>query len=225
MKTIAIIPSGGRGTRIGYTLPKQYIKINSKELIAYILHTFQSCNLVDEIIVASETQYFDLLFKLKDKYNFTKIIKIVEGGNKRQDSVYNALLSTEAADDDLIIIHDAARPLLSNELLKKAIHSAGKFDSVVVAIKAHDTLLKGKQTVKEYISRDDIYYVQTPQIFRYKILLEAMQKAKEDNFYGTDESMLVKRASCKIHIVKGETLNFKITTKADLEMFKKLVHN
>lgn len=225
MKTIAIIPSGGRGTRIGYTLPKQYIKINSKELIAYILHTFQNCGLVDEIIVASEMQYFDLLFKLKDKYNFTKVIKIVEGGNKRQDSVYNALLHSEADDGDLIIIHDAARPLLSNELLKKAIHSAEKFDSVVVAIKAHDTLLKGKQIVKEYISRDDIYYVQTPQIFRYKILLKAMQKAKEDNFYGTDESMLVKRASCKIHIVKGETLNFKITTKADLEMFKKLVNN
>ena len=121
MKTIAIIPAGGKGLRAGNTLkgtatPKQYLKINSKELIVYTLQTFQKNKLIDKIIVAAEPEYFDILIKLVKKYKLTKLKLIVEGGATRQDSVYNALLSSEAEPNDLIVVHDAARALLPNEI-------------------------------------------------------------------------------------------------------------
>ena len=132
--------------------------------------------------------------------------------------------SLDAEDEDLIIVHDAARPLLPLNLLTNAIKSAKKFDNIVVALKAKDTLVKGDSTIEEYIERDDIYYVQTPQIFRYKILIDAMIKAENENFLGTDESMLVKRASYKINIIEGSSLNFKITTNSDLDLFRLIVN-
>lgn len=224
MKTIAIIPSGGIGKRINSSLPKQYISVNGKELISYTLNVFQQCNLVNEIVVAAQPDYFDLLENIKQRDKILKLTNVVKGGLERQTSVYNAMKSLDAGDEDLIIVHDAARPLLPPDILTNAIKSAEKFDNIVVALKAKDTLVKGDSTIEEYIERDDIYYVQTPQIFRYKILIDAMIKAENENFLGTDESMLVKRASYKINIIEGSSLNFKITTNSDLDLFRLIVN-
>jgi 2-C-methyl-D-erythritol 4-phosphate cytidylyltransferase len=222
MKTIAIIPAGGKGKRGGTETPKQYLKFHHKELIAYTLEVFQKNNLVDEIIISAEPSYFSLLEEIKQKYKLTKISKIVEGGDERQDSVYNALKSLKANDDDLVAVHDAARPLLPDTILTKAIRTAKEKGNALVCLKARDTLLKGDKIVKEYVDRSEIYYVQTPQIFRFKDLKKAMKKAYEQNFIGTDESMLVKELGIDINIVEGSMLNFKVTTATDLEMFEKL---
>jgi 2-C-methyl-D-erythritol 4-phosphate cytidylyltransferase len=224
MKTIAIIPSGGVGSRFLSSIPKQYVKVLGKELIVYTLEVFQKCKLVDEIIIAAQSEYFDLLNNLKQKYNINKISKIIEGGKERQNSVNNALNNCSLSNDDLVVVHDAARPLLSQTLLEKAIRLANKSDSVVVAIKAKDTLLKGNNNkVENYIDRNSIYYVQTPQIFRYKILNEAFEIANKTNFLATDESMLVKNIGIDVNILEGDSTNFKITTKSDLELFEKII--
>ena len=225
MKTFVIIPAGGKGKRGGTTTPKQYIRFHGKELIVYTLEVFQKNNLVDEIIVAAEPPYFSLLNKIAKDYNLTKISQIVEGGEERQDSVHNALKSIKADDSDLIAVHDAARPLLPESILTKAINTAKEKGNALVCIKARDTLLKGDQTVKEYVDRSEIYYVQTPQIFRYKDLKKAMKKAYEKNFIGTDESMLIKELGIgiDIYIIEGSMLNFKVTTMTDIEMFEKLI--
>lgn len=228
MENIAIIPAGGKGLRTGITLkgnaaPKQYLKVNGKELIVYTLQTFQKNKLIDRIIVAAEPEYFDLLIRLAKKYKLTKLKLIVEGGLTRQDSVYNALLSSQAGSDDLIVVHDAARALLPDAVLTNAIVSAKEKGNALVCIKAKDTLIKGNNTVKEYLNRDEVYYVQTPQIFKYKDLLRAMNKAYRENFTGTDESMLVKRTKRKVNIVEGSVFNFKVTTKEDIDLFKKLI--
>ncbi len=223
MKTVAIIPSGGIGSRFNSPIPKQYIKVLGKEIIGYTLEVFQNCNLIDEIIIPAHESYFDLLNKIKKEYNFSKISTIIESGKERQDSVYNGLISQIFDEKDLIVVHDAARPLLSHTLLEKAIENASKYDSIVVAIEARDTLIKANDTVIDYVDRSKIYYAQTPQIFRYNILRESFKLAKENNFIGTDESMLVKNADYNVNIVKGEFKNFKITTKSDLETFAKLV--
>ncbi|MFN3873496.1 MAG: 2-C-methyl-D-erythritol 4-phosphate cytidylyltransferase [Ignavibacterium sp.] len=229
MSVIAIIPAGGKGLRAGsadkkgIATPKQYLRINGKELIAYTLETFQKNKLIDKIIIAAEPSYFDFLLRIVTKYKFSKVKLIVEGGETRQHSVYNALLSSQAKDNDVIVVHDAARALLPDKILTSSIRAAKEKGNALVCIKAKDTLIKAHKYVDEYLNRDEVYYVQTPQIFRYRELLRAMNKAFKENFIGTDESMLVKKLGRKINIVEGSVFNFKITTKEDIEMFEKLV--
>ena len=226
MRVFAIIPAGGKGKRSGTETPKQYLKFHGKELIAYTLEVFQKNIFIDEVIIAAEPEYFSLLEGIKKKFNLTKISKIVEGGEERQDSVYNALNSISADDDDLIAVHDAARPLLPDDILTEAFKTAKEKGNSLVCLKARDTLLKGDQVVREYVDRSEIYYVQTPQIFKYGDLMKAMKKAYEKNFIGTDESMLIKEIGIDINIVEGSMLNFKVTTMTDIEMFEKLTtHN
>jgi len=223
MKTIAIIPAGGKGVRSGLSAPKQYLKFYGKELIAYTIDVFQKNILIDEIIIAAEKKYHPLLEKLRKKYRFTKIKKIVEGGNERQDSVNNALQSAGADKDDLIVVHDAARPLIPQEVLSIAINTAVVKGNALVCSKSKDTVVKGTITVESYLNRDEIYNVQTPQIFKYKDLKKAMEKAYSQKFTGTDESILIKRMGKKIYIVEGSLLNFKVTTRTDLIMLKRIL--
>lgn len=225
MKVFAIIPSGGLGKRMNNPLPKQYLKFHGKELIVYTLEVFQKCSLIDEIILSAQKDFFSLLNELKEKYSLTKLAKIVEGGTERQHSVFNALKSINAKDDDMIAVHDAVRPLLPQNVLTDAIETAKECGGCVVALKAKDTLIKGNDSVSSYVDRNEIYYAQTPQIFRYKILLDAMQKAKEENFIGTDESMLVHRCGYKVKIVEGSSLNFKITNQDDIKLFEIISDN
>jgi len=223
MKVFAIIPAAGKGSRSGNSIPKQYIKFKGKELIAYTLELFQKNKNIDEIIIPADLDYFDLLNKIKKKYNLSKVQKILRGGNERQDSVYNALRQIKAEKDDLVLVHDAARPLLPDEILDIAIAAAKRKGNAVVCIKAGDTLIQGNDTIKKYIDRKEVYYVQTPQIFKYTDLSKAMEQAFVRNFYGTDESMLVKKIGKKIYIVEGSPLNFKITTKSDLRLFSMII--
>lgn len=222
MTTIAIIPAGGKGLRSGSATPKQYLKVNGKEVIVYTLQTFQKNKLIDRIVIAAEPEYFNLLIKLVKKYKLNKVDLIVEGGNTRQDSVYNAVLSSGADANDLLVVHDVARALLPEAVLSNAILTAMKKGNALVCIKAKDTLVKGKKFVDEYLNRDEVYYAQTPQIFKYHDLERALGKAHSEQFVGTDESILVKRIGKKVNMVEGSVYNFKITTKEDVELFKKL---
>ncbi len=224
MNTIAVIPAGGKGIRSGNAAPKQYLKFNDKELIVYTLDIFQQNEMIDEIIISAEGNYINLLNDLKEKYNLSKVSKVVEGGDTRQDSVYNGLKSlTDAADNDLIAVHDAARPLLPREVLTDAVQTAKQKGNALVCIKAKDTLIKGNKVVESYLDRDEVYYVQTPQIFPYSVLMQAMKNAYKNNFIGTDESMLVRQIGEKVNIVEGSVYNFKVTTADNIEMFERLV--
>ncbi len=225
MKTVAIIPSGGSGKRAGTQLPKQYLNFHGSEMIVYTIQAFQLSDSIDEIVIAADPYYFPLLEKIKSDYGFSKMSMIVPGGNERQDSVYNALKSIDCSDSDLIAVHDAARPLISGELLEKAVISAKSFDNIVVALKAKDTLIKGSDEVETYLDRSDVYYAQTPQIFRYCNLKYAFDEAYKAEFYGTDESMLVQRVGFKVKIIEGSYLNLKITSAEDLRIFEMLSRN
>lgn len=223
MRTFAIIPAGGKGKRTGKNLPKQYLKIFGKEIIAYTLEVFHKSPLIDEIIIAAEPSYFSRLLKIKEKYKLSKISKIIPGGKERQDSVFNALSAIQAKKTDIVLVHDAARPFLSAKILSEAIIAAKKKGNAVVCIKARDTLINGDGCVENYINRDTVYYVQTPQIFKYADLTAAFEKAKAENFIGTDESALAKNAGFTVNIVEGSLLNFKITTADDIDVFKRLM--
>lgn len=223
MKVYAIIPSGGLGLRTSNPLPKQYVKIRGKEIIAYTLEVFQKCDSIDEIVVAAKKEFFELLDSIKEKYKLTKLKRPVEGGNERQYSVINAVRSLNAAKDDIIAIHDAVRPLLSIEILDNAIRMAKEYGSAIVVLKAKDTLIKGDSEITSYLNRDEVYYVQTPQVFRYEIFNKAVKKAEVTNFLGTDESMLVHNSKHPIKILTGSSFNFKITSDDDMKMFDMLI--
>lgn len=223
MRIYAVIPAGGIGTRSGFNLPKQYLKINGKELIAYTLDVFQKNRSVDEIVISADPFYFKLLDKIKKKYSFSKLSGLVKAGKERQDSVYNGLTSLSASANDIVIVHDAVRPLLPAKVLSDAIKTAKEKGNAVVCIKAKDTLIHGKDLVEKYIEREEVCYVQTPQIFEYSVLKKAMDKAFKDEFRGTDESMLVQRLNKKINIVEGSVFNFKVTSKDDIKLLSKLI--
>ena len=130
MNCIAIIPAGGKGLRIGLATPKQYLKVNGKEIIVYTLQTFQKNKLINKIIIAAEPEYFSLLIELVKKYKLSKVKLIVEGGSTRQQSVYNAVLSSGAEDNDLLVVHDAARALIPNDVLTNAIFLQRKMETL-----------------------------------------------------------------------------------------------
>ena len=223
MKIFAIIPAAGKGIRSGKATPKQYLKFNNKELIVYTLEIFQRNEAINEIVVSAEEKYFNLLNNIKEKYNLTKVFGILKGGKTRQDSVYNALKSISGVSgDSIIVVHDAARPLLPQTVLTNAINTAREKGNALVCIKARDTLIKGDRVVESYVDREEFYYVQTPQIFQYSVLIEAMKNAYENDFVGTDESVLVRRLGEKVNIVEGSVYNFKVTTAEDMEMFERL---
>ncbi len=223
MKTIAIIPAGGKGLRSGFAAPKQYLKFYGKELIVYTLDVFQRNKLIDEIVISASNEYIPLIEKLRIKYKLSKISGIVRGGKERQDSVFNALKSVNANKEDLIAVHDAARPLLPSKILTSAVQKAKEKGNALVCLKTKDTLVKAADSVRTYLNREEIYQVQTPQIFSYGDLLKAMEKAYADKFYGTDESMLIRRTGKKVNLAEGSLLNFKVTTKEDIELLKKLL--
>jgi 2-C-methyl-D-erythritol 4-phosphate cytidylyltransferase len=223
MRIFAIIPAGGKGTRSGFNLPKQYLKLNGKELIAYTLEVFQKNRSVDEIIISADPFYFKLLEKIKQKYSFSKLTRLVEAGKERQDSVYNGLNSLSASAGDIILVHDAVRPLLPAYVLSGAIKTAREKGNALVCLKAKDTLIRGIDLVEKYLDRNEVCYVQTPQIFEYSLLRRAMDKAYKDKFRGTDESMLIRRLNEKINIVEGSVFNFKVTSKEDIKLLSKLI--
>jgi 2-C-methyl-D-erythritol 4-phosphate cytidylyltransferase len=218
LKTFAIIPAGGSGKRTGLNTPKQFLKLSGKELIVYTLELFQKNKLIDNIVVAVPLSYFGLLEKIKNKYKLKKIINIVESGRERQDSVYSALKSIKAEDNDLIVVHDAARPFLPEKILTSAVKIAQKKGNALVCTKVKDTLINNQSNKISYIDRNRVFYVQTPQVFKYKELKLAMKSAYKEKFIATDESMLISRKGKKINLVEGSILNFKVTTKEDIQL-------
>jgi len=224
MSISVIIPAGGKGLRLGGNIPKQYRKVLGKDIIVYTLEIFEANDSVNDIIIACEADYFYKLNSIIKKYKFRKNYKLVEGGNERQDSVFNAISSLNCNKNDLVIVHDAARPLLSNSILTSAIKSAKKFGNAVVGIKSKDTLIEVSDEKTAFLNRNNIYQIQTPQIFKYEIIKDAYLEAYKSGFYGTDDSMLVMRLGHKINYVEGSIRNFKITTSEDLILFKELIN-
>jgi 2-C-methyl-D-erythritol 4-phosphate cytidylyltransferase len=220
VKTIVIIPAAGSGKRFLSDTPKQFLKINGKEILVHTILKFQKAKKVDKIIVSVNKDYFDRCKKLIKKFKLTKVIDIVEGGKERQDSVYLALKSIKAEPNDLICVHDAVRPLISSKDIDELIEFASKKKAVIAAKKAVDTVKTGFSFVETTLDRDKIWLVETPQIFTYKILSEAFAKAYEEGFLGTDESSLVERLGVKVYFYQIQSENRKITLRKDLEFAK-----
>ncbi|MBN2190638.1 MAG: 2-C-methyl-D-erythritol 4-phosphate cytidylyltransferase [Candidatus Aureabacteria bacterium] len=218
----AIIAGGGTGRRFGGSECKQFVDINGKPLIYYAIYPFQESALFDDIIVvlpAGHTAAFkkDVL----DKFRFDKVGKVITGGKDRQDSVFNALNSVSAG-TDLVAVHDAARPFVTGALIEKLVKSMDGHDGVIPGVKILQTVKqidKASYVVKT-LDRDFIVEIQTPQVFKYRVLKEAYENVIKKNIKVTDDSAAVELAKGKVKIIEGDHINRKITYREDLDWMK-----
>jgi len=220
-----IIAAGGSGTRMNSAIPKQFISVSGKPLIVYTLSVFNDHKDIDEIIVACHEQYID---ELKDWilfYGLNKVARIVPAGKSRQESVYNGL-NAVSLKTKIVLIHDAARPLVTGSIIGENILAAELHGAVTTAVISDDTLVKSENGlfIDEPLSREMIYRIQTPQSFKYKIIKDAHEKNKY-NPPAADDCGLVSDSGGKIAIVKGDKINFKITTEDDLSLFEKIINS
>ncbi|MEI6205144.1 MAG: 2-C-methyl-D-erythritol 4-phosphate cytidylyltransferase [Desulfuromonadales bacterium] len=221
-KSIALIPAAGMGKRMCASINKQYLLLNGLPIIARTISVFDKSPLIDAIylvIPADEIVY--CREQVVDSCNFTKIVTIVPGGRERQNSVMNGLNAMRASvdDNDVILIHDGVRPLITEAILRESIAGARMHDGALVAVPVKDTI----KTVRDGIvidtpPRETLWQAQTPQAFRFGIIHGAHLSAEADGFIGTDDASLIERTGGKVCIVRGDYRNIKITTPEDLLM-------
>ena len=212
---IAIILASGSGSRIkSSNLPKQFVVVNDKPILFYSVLTFEKCSYIDQIIIVSNEDYFDFINKWINLLNISKVSNLVKGGNSRQESSYLGVTSVNACEDDIILIHDAARPLISEEIIINNIKAAKEHKSVITAIKSTDSIVSIQDG---YLNREHIYSVQTPQTFKFKDIKSAHESAVKNGILNaSDDASLFDEKPC---IVEGSKINFKITNDEDLSYF------
>jgi 2-C-methyl-D-erythritol 4-phosphate cytidylyltransferase len=222
MKVGAIIPAAGRGKRIGASVPKQFLEIQGKPLLHHTLTVFASCKLIDYVVLVMPRADVDEMGE--DWLNKYEIVReVVVGGEQRQDSVYNGFNSLEEG-TDIVVVHDGVRPFTTPQMITATVEAAQQHGAAITAIPVSDTVKQAADGfVKQTVSRDGLWRVQTPQAFQYGLLQQAFKKAKKDSYYGTDEGSLVEYLGERVKIVPGSELNIKITRKEDLVLGESLL--
>lgn len=210
MKFTAIITAGGTSSRFGNT-NKLLEKIHGKEIIKYTVEAFITAG-IKKIIICANQSIMGILVQMFE--GFTQV-KIVEGGNTRQASVFNGI---KAANADYVLIHDGARPMVTQEIINKTISAVREKKAVVVMTKTVDTIKEVDETGKiiRTIDRSKLYNTQTPQAFEYSLIKSAHEKLKGQNF--TDDAGMVEFLGGDVYIVDGDYRNIKVTTKSDLTL-------
>ena len=222
MKVGAIIPAAGRGKRIGASVPKQFLEIQGRPLLHHTLTVFASCKLIDYVVlVMPPTDVDEMGEDWLNKYEIVR--KVVVGGEQRQDSVYNGFSSLEEG-TDIVVVHDGVRPFTTPQMITATVEAAQQHGAAITAIPVSDTVKQAADGfVKQTVSRDGLWRVQTPQAFQCGLLQQAFKKAKKDSYYGTDEGSLVEYLGERVKIVPGSELNIKITRKEDLVLGESLL--
>jgi 2-C-methyl-D-erythritol 4-phosphate cytidylyltransferase len=238
MKVVVIIPAAGLGTRMA-PVPagavgkqknaapsKQFTELGGTPILVHTLRTFAAVEAVSEIWIAlreNEIEGFRARLESEEKGVLKKRVELVGGGEHRQQSVGNALNAIAAADDDIVLVHDAVRPLVTGEIIREVIEAAQKYGAAIAGLPAVDTVKQVERTsegalIKATIPRAGIVMAQTPQGFRYGLIKKVFDEAAADGFLGTDEASLVERCGHEVAVVMGSARNIKITTPADMEL-------
>lgn len=214
MKYYAIIVAGGSGSRMQSDIPKQFMLLNGKPLMMHTIEAFYHSDIQPEIILVLSNTYHDYWDELCRKYTFTIPHKLVNSGAERFYSVKNGIESISG--EGIISIHDAVRPLVSNDLICKTYREAEDTGCSVAAIKSKDSIRQKQGNTTVSLNRDEIFLVQTPQVFNSVILNKAYQQDYSPEF--TDDASVVERSGIPIKLTEGEVKNIKITFPEDIEM-------
>ncbi len=227
-KNIAIILSGGVGSRMGNIgIAKQYFKVNEKTIISYCLEKFQSHPLIDEIIIVAAEDQHEFLYS----YNHAKVKAIVVNGKTRQHSIFNGLkaaINISENKDDIVIIHDAVRPLVSDKIIESCISSIGEYDGVMPSIEVKDTIYQSQNgvTIAKLLKRSELYAGQSPESFILSKYYEIHQRVTDEELSNiTGSTVIAIQQGLQVKIIAGDERNFKITTPKDLELFQKIISN
>jgi len=217
-KVGAVICAAGVSTRMNSKMSKQLIPLRGRPLIAHTLSEFEKSTRISEVVLVVNRGVIDYYKQnVVERYHFKKVRRVVGGGVNRQDSVYSGLLALSPY-IEIVSIHDGARPLVTSDLIDKTVELLGDKNGIVVAVPAQDTIkIVGEDgIVVETPKRSSLWAVQTPQVFPLKLIKEAIERANEEGFVGTDDASLMERLGYKVHIVLGTKENMKITTPIDL---------
>lgn len=221
-----IIPAAGSGKRLGTELPKPFLKVNGKTILQHTLENFNGVSGLSQVVISTSEAFVEQSNKILTEL-FPEIeTKIVLGGKERQDSIVNAVkaLSEEIK---FVAIHDAVRPLIETDLIKKCFQKAKRSGAAIVAVPAKDTVKVSDKDgfVAETPDRKTLWHAQTPQIFEIELLKKAYSNALKKNIFGTDDSFLVEQVGGRVGLVEGSWRNFKITYPLDLELAEYLLRN
>ena len=222
MKNYGIILASGTGNRYGDVLPKQFVKIAGKTILEHTIEIFEKSNSIDEIIVVITPEYRYLAQDILLKNNYKKIKKLLNGGTVRKESSYIGISSIDD-DEANVLIHDCARPFLTNEIISNCIEALEKYDAVDVAIPATDTIIKVENDVISSIpKRSELMQGQTPQCFKLSLIKKAHELSKNDNDFTDDCGLVVKYNLAPVYVVRGSNENIKVTYKSDIYIADRL---
>ena len=220
-----VIVSAGRGSRMKADINKQFLKLKGKEVIAHTIDKFYNNKNIDEIVVVVKEDEADFFRRnIIDKYGY-KNIKIAFGGKERQDSVFNGLKAVNER-CDIVLIHDGARPFVTDEIIKNSIECAKKNKCLIVGVPVKDTIkiINKDYEVCDTPNRSTLWSIQTPQVFEFLSIIKANKIAKEKSYYGTDDSMLMEYLGYNVKVIEGSYNNIKITTPEDLKIGEEILN-
>lgn len=219
-KITAIVLAGGSGTRMGGTCKKQYMLLDGKPILYYSLKTFQESRVDEIILVTNEEEYCRQ--EIIEKYHLNKVKKITAGGAERYHSVFCGLQAAEYC--DYVLIHDGARPFVTEDMIERSIHAVKKYQACAVGMPVKDTIkiADSKNYAAETPDRKSVWMIQTPQTFSYSLILEAYRQILKEQPEGiTDDAMVIEhQKTAKVKLIPGSYENIKITTPEDMEIAK-----
>ena len=223
MQVFVILPAAGLGTRMAGPQPKQFLALGGMPILIHSLRAFAAVSRVSAIYVAVRSTEMDRVQAQIAEYGFVGRVKVVEGGDTRQQSVLNALAALPAEADDIVLVHDAVRPLIDAATIERTIDAVAELGAAIVGLPAVDTIKQVERTahgalITATIPREYVVLAQTPQGFRYGLLQRAFGEAVADGFVGTDEASVVERAGNPVAVVHGSQVNLKITQPGDLDL-------
>ncbi len=215
---VAVVPAAGQGTRMGGAARKQYLTLDGLPLLVLSLKVLQRVPSIREIILSVPRDDQEYCWQdIVKPFGLGKVFQIVEGGQRRQDSVRHGILAISEP-PDLVLVHDGVRPFLHEDIVEKSISRAAQTGAVVVAMPIHDTVKRvdGEHVIQETLKREELWQIQTPQIFRYDWLVTAHQQALQEGWDVTDDAALIERMGHPVSVVEGSCFNIKITRPDDL---------
>jgi 2-C-methyl-D-erythritol 4-phosphate cytidylyltransferase len=218
MKVGAIIAAAGSGRRMKTDRPKQLLALNGTPILVHTIRKFDACRVIDYIIVTAPREAVDEIKNLVKSAGFKKSVVVIEGGERRQDSVAMGLECLQPG-TDIVAVHDGVRPFVPVEDIENVVEQAKVGGAAILGVPIVETVKHAKREfVESTLTREHLVLAQTPQVFRTDILKRAFELAAKDEYYGTDESSLVERLGNPVAIVRGSERNIKITRPNDLTL-------
>lgn len=223
-KNYAVVVAAGKGRRMEANINKQFLRIKDKPLLYYSLNTFSNSDLIDGIIIVCAESEIDYCKKeIVEKYKINKVLKIVAGGKERQDSVYNGLKAIE--DCEIVLIHDGARPFINDDIIESGIKYAEIYGACTCGVMPKDTIkIRNKEGFStETPDRNKLFLVQTPQCFKYNLIINCHEKLVQESITVTDDTTVVEHYNHEVYLYQGSYKNIKVTTPEDLDIAEKIL--